>query len=321
MNKSNETFGDRWIVSNRGNKNPVDPKKPYHWLVEKERTLSGEIEDTGIIFLTNMECPFHCLMCDLWKNTTDEPTEPGIIPQQIEWALEQMPQVNHLKLYNNGSFFDTRAVPPEDYKRIAFALRGFKTIIVESHPKFVGESILNFRNMLQPELQVAIGLETAHQEVLKKLNKQMTMEDFGKSVSYLKVNGILSRAFILLRPPFLSESEGIDWAERSVDFAFETGVECCVIIPVRSGNGAMNLLLANGSFSLPDIQSLETVLEYGIKLNKGRVFADIWDLEVFSKCTKCLDQRAERLRTMNLTQKIVKMIHCSCVSEKPGRTV
>ena len=79
---------DRWIISNRGTKNPVDPFKPYGWLVEKERTASGTIEDTGIIFLTNRECAFHCLMCDLWKNTTDNTVPVGAIPAQIEFALE-----------------------------------------------------------------------------------------------------------------------------------------------------------------------------------------------------------------------------------------
>ena len=68
----------------RGSKNIVDPHIPYGWLVEKEYTKNGKIEDTGIIFLTNRECPFHCLMCDLWKNTTDYTVETGSIPQQIE---------------------------------------------------------------------------------------------------------------------------------------------------------------------------------------------------------------------------------------------
>src|SRR5664280_1287995 len=77
---SNETdliAYDKWIVSMRGNKNSVDPQKAYGWLVEKERTISGLIEDTGIIFLTNRECPFHCLMCDLWKNTCLLYTSPS----------------------------------------------------------------------------------------------------------------------------------------------------------------------------------------------------------------------------------------------------
>ena len=74
---------DKWILSNRGKKNPVDPLKPYAWLVEKERTRLGHVEDTAIIFLTNMECPFHCLMCDLWKDTTSRPVPVGAIPLQI----------------------------------------------------------------------------------------------------------------------------------------------------------------------------------------------------------------------------------------------
>ena len=156
------------------------------------------------------------------------------------------------------------------------------------------------------------GLETVHPEILVKLNKKMTLDDFGNSVSYIKQHGIVSRAFILLNPPFLSESEGIYWAKKSIEFAFTTGVECCTIIPVRSGNGAMETLLEQGYFSPPDIHSLETVLEYGIKLNAGRVFADVWDIGQFSRCSKCIDQRTNRLIAMNLSQKIIPPIKCAC---------
>jgi len=315
MNEGYKTkINDGWIVSNRGKKNPVDPEKPYNWLVEKEHTVSGEVEDTGIIFLTNRECHFHCLMCDLWKNTTDKPVTAGIIPHQIEWALRQMPEVKHLKLYNSGSFFDKRAIPVEDYKRIASLLRSFETVIVESHPKFIGESSLIFRDMLKPEIQIAVGLETVNPLILKVLNKQMTLEDFRNSVSFLTQNGIRTRAFVLLRPPFLSESEGIYWAKQSIDYAFKVGIECCTIIPVRAGNGAMDLLLARGDFNPPDIHSLEAVLEYGIGLNAGRVFADLWDSDLFSGCKICLDQRAYRLNRMNLTQKIIEKVQCVCDS-------
>jgi radical SAM enzyme (TIGR01210 family) len=305
------TDDDR-IVSMRGSKNPVDAQKPYCWLVEKERTLSGKIEDTGIIFLTNRECPYHCLMCDLWKNTTDRSVPVGAIPNQIEWALQQMPGIRHLKLYNSGSFFDTRAIPEKDYEPIASLVKDFETVIVESHPKMINEKCLNFRDLLKPELEVAMGLETVNPAILRNLNKKMTSEDFGNSVRFLTKHGIHSRAFILLRPPLLSESEGIYWAERSIDFAFGTGVECCTVIPVRAGNGAMDLLMERGDFDLPDIHSLETVLEYGIRLKAGRMFADVWDLHLFSKCKKCTDQRIDRLIEMNLQQKIAPPVECDC---------
>ena len=305
-------INDKWIVSNRGKKNPVDPRRPYAWLVEKERTVSGEIEDTAIIFLTNQECPYRCLMCDLWKNTTDIRVPVGAIPDQIEWALKQMPYTKHLKLYNSGSFFDEGAIPEAEHKQIATLVSGFETVIVESHAKLITDKCLRFRDMLKPELQIAIGLETVHPEILRNLNKHMTPEDFSKSVGFLTKNGIRTRAFVLLRPPFLTESEGIYWAKQSIDFAFSSGVECCIIIPVRAGNGAMDHLLEKGDFALPDIHSLETVLEYGIGLHAGRVFADVWDLGLFSKCNKCIGQITSRLITMNLNQSIIEREKCTC---------
>ena len=308
------SINNKWIVSTRGKKNHIDPQKPYSWLVEKERTRSGKIEDTGTIFLSNLECPFRCLMCDLWKNTTNKSVRTGDIPNQIEWALKQMPEVKHLKLYNSGNFFDKKAIPEEDYSQIASLLSDFETVIVESHPKFINEKCLLFKEMLKPELEVAIGLETVHLEVLQKLNKQMTLNDFSKAVKFLTKNGIRSRAFILLRPPFLSESEGIFWANKSIDYAFEVGVQCCTVIPVRAGNGAMDILMKKGDFSLPMLSSLERVLEYGIGLSSGRVFADVWDLELFSDCEKCFDERQRRLTAMNLNQKNVDQVACNCTS-------
>jgi len=303
---------DTWILSCRGKKNSVDPQKPYAWLVEKERTSSGTVEDVATIFLTNRECPFHCLMCDLWKNTTDKSVPEGTIPNQIEWALNHLPDVKHLKLYNSGSFFDKKAIPEKDYQKIASLIGNFETVIVESHPGFINEGCLRFRDMIKSDLQIAVGLESVNTEILKKLNKRMSLEDFADSVSFLMDHDIFTRAFILLRPPFLSESEGVFWAERSLDFAFSTGVECCVLIPVRAGNGAMDQLLKKGIFTPPDIHSLEKVLEYGIEQQAGRVFADVWDLKLFSGCDKCIDERTSRIIALNMGQRLISRIKCTC---------
>lgn len=273
---------------------------------------NGKIEDVATVFLTNKECPFRCLMCDLWKNTTNETVPVGSIPRQIEFALENLPMVQHIKLYNSGNFFDPRAIPVRDYQAIAAILSGFKTVLAENHPKLMGQKVLDFQRLLKADLQVAIGLETAHPDVLPRLNKQMTLEDFSSSVHFLKENGILSRAFILLRPPFLNEEEGLMWAKKSIDFAFECGVECCAVIPTRPGNGALELLEKTGYFQAPTISSLEQALDYGISLRRGRVFADLWDLEIFSACDTCFDLRKNRLDQMNSHQYILPGISCSC---------
>lgn len=312
MNSPDFHITNKWILSKRGEKNDVNPREPYAFLVEKERLPDGTIAEVATIFLTNKECPFRCLMCDLWKNTTYETVPLGSISGQIEHALNQLPTVKHIKLYNSGNFFDKKAIPPGDYDSIIRMLHGFDTVLIENHPKLIDNRVLDFRDKLKANLQVAIGLETVHPIVLPLLNKQMTLQNFGSAAKFLARNGILSRAFILLRPPFLSESEGVEWAKKSIDFAFDSGVECCVVIPTRSGNGALNHLEQAGFFHSPSITSLEVVLEYGISLNRGRVFADVWDLEQFSNCQNCLEPRKARLDAMNLQQKQLPLTKCHC---------
>lgn len=303
---------DSWILEKRGKKKIVDSFRPYGWMVEKERTSKGKVEDTAIIFLTNRECPFRCLMCDLWKNTTDETVPEGAIAGQIESILERVEGIKHIKLYNSGSFFDRRAIPPADYQRIAHLLSPFETVILESHPAFINESLTDFAGMLKSRLEVAIGLETVHPQILPKLNKKMDLAGFQRATEFLTKNEISIRAFILLKTPYMSEEEGIFWAKKSIDFAFSSGVECCTVIPVRPGNGALDYLAEKGLFSIPKISSLENVLEYGILSGKGRVFADTWDLSLFSDCSLCLEDRINRINIMNLTQQISKPLTCNC---------
>jgi radical SAM enzyme (TIGR01210 family) len=303
---------DRWIRAYRGLKNRINTKRPYAFSIEEERTREGFIEKTATVFLTNKECPFTCLMCDLWKNTSDFSVSTDDITEQLDWVLPQISQASHIKIYNSGNFFDTKSIPVDAYPWLYKKLEGFKTLIVECHPLLIDERCLAFRDKLKPELQVAIGLETVNPGILSILNKGMTLENFEGSVRFLTSNNIQVRAFILLRPPFQDEDEGIKWAKRSLDFAFNCGVECCVIIPTRAGNGSLDLLKEKGYFQQPLIESLEEVLEYGIKLKGGRVFADLWDLEKFSNCDLCFSNRESRLREMNLHQVILDKTKCNC---------
>jgi archaeosine synthase beta-subunit len=310
---------DRWVLARRGPKNRLDPWTPYAALWEEEIGESGEPVPTATIFLTNRECPYRCLMCDLWRNTLDERVPSGAIAAQIRHALAQLPPARQVKLYNAGSFFDPQAIPPEDYAEIAAAVAGFERVIVECHPRLIGERTRTFQALLSGRLEVAIGLETVHEGVLERLNKRFTVTDFQRAAAFLTENDIALRVFLLLRPPFLSESEGVFWAKCSLEVAFVAGATVCCLIPTRGGNGAMEALAESGQYTPPSLRSLETAQEYGLTLNHGRVFADLWDIETFYTCA-CSPARATRLETMNRTQQIPPPVVCShCDAE--GETV
>jgi len=276
-----------------------------------------------------------------------------------------VPALRQIKLYNSGSFFDARAIPPEDYVAIADRVCAFERVIVECHPALVGESALEFRDLLKrtvspkpspaewnadfspltniggpaksaevsalschgadpprddggcaTKLEVAMGLETAHPQVLQKLNKRMTLDQFRRAAEFLRRNDIALRVFVLVKPPFLDEAESLVWAKRSVDFAFDCGAAVVSLIPTRIGNGALEALARRGEFSPPKLATLEAAVDYGVGLKRGRVFADLWGLEKFSICEECFERRRARLEEMNLRQITQSWVACECCRER-----
>lgn len=298
------------VLAARPPRHSVSFEKPWAYFVEDERSAEGIIQPVATIFLTNRECAFHCLMCDLWKNTREESTPQGAVPEQLDFALARLPPANVIKLYNSGNFLDPRAVPIEDWPRIAERVAPFDRVIVENHPRLNLDRAPRFAECLSARLELAMGLETVHPEVLPRLNKQMTVHDFANACRDLRQHDIEIRAFILLRPPFLTEQEGIHWSLKSIAFAFDQGVTCCSVIATRGGNGIMERLAQQGDFSPPSLSSLERVLEHGIAMRRGRVFADTWEAEQLVSCAQCGPARIARIRQLNLQQTILPPVIC-----------
>jgi len=304
---------NREIEKLRSQKNFLNPDIPYHFLHEQEPGPGGDLQRVNTIFLSSKECSFKCLMCDLWKNTLNEPAHPGAVLKQIDYALARLPAADVIKLYNNGNFFDKKAIPPADYPGIIERLRPYSRVIVENHPKLCDEACLQFNDRLNGALEIGMGLETIHPDVLPKLNKQMTAGDFSRATKFLRSNNIDVRAFILLNPPYLTnKAENIRWVHKTVQFAFDCGVQSCSIIPTRPGNGVMELLYEQGHYMPPSLETLEEVFENALRLNAGRVFADVWDIAFLSHCPDCFEARKRRLEAMNSDQKFYPRITCNC---------
>lgn len=202
---------DRWILARRPARQSLDPRRPFAFLVEEEYSATREVVPVATVFLTNRECPWRCVMCDLWRNTLTEKLPIGAIPQQIDYALAQLPPARQIKLYNSGSFFDPGAIPIEDYRAIAARANLFDRTIVESHPSLINQNCFNFRDQLSNQLEVAMGLETVHPEILKRLNKRIDLDQFAAASQRLRSNGIDLRVFILVQPPFMKPDEALYW--------------------------------------------------------------------------------------------------------------
>jgi len=314
-----------WILRARPPRNTVDPSRPYAFTWERERAASGEVVDVATLFLTNRECPWKCLMCDLWKNTTETGVPAGAIPGQIDFALsrleERTTERQQIKLYNSGSFFDARAVPPADHRRIAEQVRHFDRVVVECHPALIDDRVPAFRDLLgNVRLEVAMGLETTDPDVLPRLNKGVTLDAFRRAADFLVSHGIDLRTFVLVKTPWQSDEAALEWAVRSARFSAECGATVVALIPTRLGNGALETLAGRGEFSPPKLTTLERAFERCLvqaeeHRPRPRIFVDLWDLGQFSDCRHCVDARKQRLEAMNLEQRIKPGATCGACGE------
>jgi radical SAM enzyme (TIGR01210 family) len=326
---------DVFVLARREARPLHDPWRSQDVLVEDERTATGGMARVATVFLTGRECPWRCVMCDLWRATTPTDTPAGAIPAQIAAARQAVDSpdrpIAQFKLYNAGSFFDPRAVPPSDYMAIAEHLAGLDRVIVESHPALVGPRVDRLLDALRsasrpgsapPQLEVAMGLETVHPDALAALHKQMTVDDFTEAAAALRRRGVDVRAFVLIAPPFVPRDQQDGWLLRTIDDAFSAGASVVSLIPTRSGNGAMDALAAEGAFVPPTLADIERSVELAhahMWGRGGRIFVDVWDLARFAACRRCFDVRRERLTASNAMQHLLASIPCSaCRFGLPG---
>jgi radical SAM enzyme (TIGR01210 family) len=294
----------------------VDPWRPLGLLIEDERVPGGGRETVLTVFLAGAECPLACVFCDLWRHTLDAPTPPGALPAQIAAALAD-PRVaaarpRRIKLYNASNFFDRRAVPPEDLPRIVEALDAFEGVTVESHPRMLGAPCLDFARRIRGRLEVAMGLETVHEDALRRIGKGATVADVRAAAEGLAAAGVDLRVFVLVGPPYVPAAEQRDWTVRSAADALRFGARVVSLIPVRGGNGALETLAGEGLFTPPTLRDLEAALDGAHALSgEGVVLADLWDVERLPACASCRAGRIERLRRLNATGRVEGAFACA----------
>lgn len=307
------------VESRRGSRETLDTSRPFALIVEQEPADKSSIVNVATVFLTGAECPYRCTMCDLWQYTLDRATLPGELVTQVDWALDNLSsraesQPEWIKLYNASNFFDARAVPLEDLSIIAKQCDPFNRVIVENHPKLIRPTIKEFASSLKGRLEIAMGLETVHENSMRLLNKGFTLDDFAIAAEQLDKFEIDRRAFVMLQPPGTEPAESIDWAMKTLSFAKVHGVRHCSVIPTRMGNGTMEWFKEESLFVPPTFHQLEQTLKFALSLFADMIVTvDMWNLEMLSgTCENCFTLRKERLEQMNLQQCCLPEVVCQC---------
>ncbi|WP_224268116.1 archaeosine biosynthesis radical SAM protein RaSEA [Haloprofundus salinisoli] len=203
-----------------------DPHEPTRVWIDEDNTPSGVYQSLTIILNTG-GCRWAraggCTMCGYVAESVEGGTvEHEALMDQIQVCLdheeeradEQSPLI---KIYTSGSFLDEREVPAETRDAIAETFADRERIVVESLPDFVDREKLDDFVSRGLDTDVAVGLETATDRVRRDcVNKYFAFEDFVAASEEADAAGAGIKAYLLMKPPFLSESEAIEDMKSSI---------------------------------------------------------------------------------------------------------
>jgi radical SAM enzyme (TIGR01210 family) len=203
-----------------------DPREPTRVWLDEDNTPDG-VYDSLTIILNTGGCRWAraggCTMCGY----VAESVEGGSVSHedlmaQIDVCLDHEQEnadepAGLIKIYTSGSFLDEREVPAETRQAIAETFADRDRIVVESLPDFVDESKIEDFTAQGLETDIAVGLETATDRVRRDcVNKYFEFAEFEHAAADARDAGAGIKAYLLLKPPFLSESEAVADMKRSV---------------------------------------------------------------------------------------------------------
>jgi radical SAM enzyme (TIGR01210 family) len=199
----------------RGGKSPDPRKFVASWSESDE--LDGLRTRAWVLILRTSGCSWaRCTMCGYHGEAA--PASADDIVHQFTAALERRKEETVAKIYTSGSFFDDREVPAQARRHILGDLgKTFRRVVIESRPEHVSAAALKEARELCPGLEVAMGLESSSERVLAfSVRKGFTFKDFAQKARLAREHGARVRAYILLKPPFLTEREAMDDAVQSI---------------------------------------------------------------------------------------------------------
>ncbi|MFX0185373.1 MAG: archaeosine biosynthesis radical SAM protein RaSEA [Candidatus Hodarchaeota archaeon] len=191
-----------------------------------------------------------CSVCGYVNDSSRDKSIPSEqILQRIKDLLNQINSKTpiELKLFNSGSFFDEVDVPEILRLKIIDLIKKYPNISclsIESRPEFILNDfniIKEIKNSLSSvNLEIGVGLESSNNAILRDcLNKGTTFEEYTRCVKILQSSGIRIKSYILIKPPFLTETEAITDALRTAYDAINVGTDILSFNPCNVQNGTL----------------------------------------------------------------------------------
>ncbi|MEM5776632.1 MAG: hypothetical protein AAGU05_16630, partial [Anaerolineaceae bacterium] len=201
--------------------------------------LDGQMVKRLIIHLHSSGCGWArksggCTMCGFYAATTAGlPVSSEDYVAQVTSVLERYPAhaFSIIGLYNAGNIFNDDEVPFDALQQICRLLARnpyIKRVSFESKLEYIDGEKLKCVQQILPgkEIELGIGVETLSETIRDLcINKPFHNRVLQNKIDYLLGLGIFPKAYLLFKPPFLTETEAIEDIVLSYRQIRDMGVE------------------------------------------------------------------------------------------------
>jgi hypothetical protein len=278
--------------------------------------FTQEVVGDGVATAVNVVIPTRgcswnrCTMCSY---TLDAPEGPFM--QDFARLMER--DFEKIKIFTSGSFLDTGELPISTRNEMLDLIRDreVKEITIETRPEYAREALSIQEYIGDIVLEVAIGLESSNDRVLHFcINKGFLFKDFVQAVKILE--SVKVKAYLLIKPPFLTEYEAIEDAVNSAHTIAEM-VDVISFNPVAIHKQTISeYLWRTGGYSPPWLWSVVEVLNRTYHLSPHIIChpVAVGTRRGVKNCKICTSQVAQKIQEFSLLNK--KIDHdCACKEE------
>jgi len=237
--------------------------------VEPE-AIGSERVDAFVVILRTRGCYWAdlkgCSMCGYSKDTLGRSATPEELAEQLARVLPRYRGEAYVKFYTSGSFLDDREVDPESRRAIVGAFSGrARRLLFETLPEFATpDALAPLTEAFAGEVEVALGLESTDPVVLSRfVHKSAAPSEYLAAGDRVRALGLRAKAYLLLKPPYLTEGEAIDDVVRSTRDA-SSHFDALSVNPVHIQNGTVvEWLFRRGRYRPPWLWSVVESLRAG----------------------------------------------------------
>ncbi|MBW9221641.1 archaeosine biosynthesis radical SAM protein RaSEA [Methanothermococcus sp. SCGC AD-155-C09] len=267
-----------------------NPNVPIAAWMQEDIFLDKKIGKSLTIILRTVGCRWAykeggCTMCSYLMDSSPLNITSENIINQFDHALQKYgneiynnPKSISIKLFTSGSFLDEGEIPKDARKYILKKIKelDIKEVAIESRPEYITENNLeDIVNYLgdRVNMEIGVGIESLNEEIRNiSINKGISTEEIINAINLSKEYSINIKAYLLIKPLFITERDAIEDAIYSANKCIELGCSRISYCPATVHRGTlMELLWNKNQYRPPYLWSILKILHHVKNKNPQKI--------------------------------------------------